>query len=110
MDTAPPPSSQPRSGWRRVGSGVLVALGVLVLAVLSLLMRGGPGFGVGGFFAPRLDAPEPALAAFEERVAGGVEPELARPAPAGGLLLGLRRRFHGSSLAAGQADRKRNGH
>ena len=68
MDTAPPPSSQPRSGWRRVGSGVLVALGVLVLAVLSLLMRGGPGFGVGGFFAPRLDAPEPALAAFEERV------------------------------------------
>ena len=72
----PPPAKsrgvawRPPSGWAGVRSALTVGLGVAIFAVLGLFFRGtgGYGIGVGGFFAPRIEAPEPELSDFDEAV------------------------------------------
>jgi len=61
---------KPPPGWAGVRSALTVGLGVVIFAVLGLFFRGsgGYGIGVGGFFAPRIEAPEPVLSDFDEAV------------------------------------------
>lgn len=70
MVTTQDPHQLPRpKGWRRVASAALVGVGVVVMAALALVFRGtGLGLGVGNFFAPRIEAPEPEVADFDESV------------------------------------------